>query len=163
MEYHHATSILVVEDEVTWQTILSSLCESAGYTVVATYDASDALHQSRRLRPPPILALVDLELLGSAPSYDGLRVLEDFCNQGIYTIVVSGHIDKAEESLVERPEVCALIQKYHFNQTGFCEDVFVATLRKAVAYAEAARRAEGQLPEQQARLHSLPFSSPLIP
>ena len=109
MESHNGyiSPILIVEDDLMWQTILTSFCESAGYAVVAAYDARDALQKSRRLHPPPLLALVDLELLSSAPQkppHDGMWVLADFAEQGIYTIVVSSHIH-TEDALLERPEV----------------------------------------------------------
>jgi len=158
----HRGPILLVEDDPTWQTILTSLCEGAGHVVVAAYDASAALHHSRRLSPPPVLALVDLELLSSAPqhpAYDGLQVLTAFRDQGIYTVVVSGNIPHAQESLVGRPEVYDLVDKYHFSKAGFGNNVFLATVHRAVAHAEADLRAEGQLPEQQAYLRSLSLPS----
>ena len=162
MEKQPAHTILIVDDEPEWQTNLKMLCQSAGYHVVMTSDGPGAIHQSQRLRPPPMLALVDLKLLSSAPQHSsleaGFEVLTAFREKGIYTLVVSGNIHLAPQSLVGRPEIYALVDKYHFYHQGFAEDVFMVTVHNAVAYAVAARWAEGQLPEQQTRLNSLPFS-----
>lgn len=160
MESQQAHSILIVEDDPIWQTNLQIVCEAAGYQVIVTTDASAALHQSERLQPPPLLALVDLELLSSAvqpsPYEDGFEVLTALRERGIYVVVVSGNIHHVRASLVGRPEICDLIDKHHFSQPGFAEGAFLTTLRNAIAFAEAAQRAEGQLPTQQARLYNTP-------
>jgi CheY-like chemotaxis protein len=150
-----------VEDEPVWQTLLRNWCAEAGCAVVQEWDATAALHRLPTLSPPPVLALVDLRLHptgGTAPHqvYDGLPLLTALSSRGIYTLVVSSHIPEIPEILLERPGVLDLITKGYVPP-----DAFVAKVRQAVAYATAARHAEGQLPEQQARLCDLPLSSRL--
>ncbi len=160
MESQPAPTILIVEDDPIWQTNLQILCEAAGYQVIVTPDASAALHQSELLQPPPLLALVDLELLSSAvqpsPYEDGFEVLTALREHGLYVVVVSGHIHEVRAALVGRPEIRALVDKDHFRRSGFAEGPFLTTLRTAIAFAEAAQRAEGQSPTQQARLYNTP-------
>lgn len=153
-----SNTILLVEDDPTWQSGLRMLCEEAGYTVVLAADATAARHQSRRLQPLPILALVDLELLNSVSqqTYEGLQLLADLRDRGIYSLVVSANIPHTARSFVGQPEVYDLVDKYHLAaHNAQAEEVFLEKIRAAVAYAEAARWADGQLPEQQGRLRRL--------
>ena len=153
MEHVLPSTILLVEDKLDWQNILMLLCEKAGYDVIQAFDANSARHQSLRWQSSLILALVDLELL--APG-DGLPILDDFRDQSLYTIVVSGKIEDAHQELEGRPEIIDLVDKRHFEAQGYTTEVFLPKLQDAVAYAIAARWADGQLPEQQERLWQLP-------
>lgn len=166
MRQYYSRTILVVEDDITWQTNLQILCESAGYHVVSAYDASEALLRSCRLDPAPVLALVDLELPSSTPqsAYDGFEVLTACRALGLYTIVVSAHLDKLRDILRDRPEVAAVVDKYRFRSSpDYATAVFIPTVHEAVAFAEAARRAEGQSPERQRRLAGWQFPPPCAP
>lgn len=61
-------SILVVEDEVSIQTIVRTYLESAGYTVQVVDNGPDALSQARQWHPD--LIVLDLNL----PGMDGMEV-----------------------------------------------------------------------------------------
>jgi CheY-like chemotaxis protein len=157
MEQKHHRTILLVEDELQWQTMLTELCAKAGYSVVQVFDANAALQQLESLSPSPVLAIVDLELYNSAPQqdYEGLQFLTILRNRGIYAIVVSGNIPLVRNSLMGRPEIYRLVDKAHFTDADFGDNIFIPWVRDALAYAEAALQAEGELPEQQARLRRL--------
>ena len=150
-------TILIVEDAPVWQHMLRSLLQQEGFNVVSAFDYSDALHQLQSLYPPPELAIVDLVFPSSQSqhAYDGLHILATLRAKGLYAIVLSGVLPGVVESLAGRPEVRDLIDKVHFTTQDFTEHFFLAKVRAAVAYAQAARRAEGKLLEQQNRLHSL--------
>jgi CheY-like chemotaxis protein len=163
-------TILLVDDEPKWQNIVKELCESAGYHMESAFNVTEALVQCQHLRPLPILALVDLHLPGWVPqnthvTFDGERLLVPFRNLGIYTVVLSSYLSEAEEALLaqQRPELLGVISKYNLSpevpsHEEFRDTIFPSKLHAFVAAAEAARRAEGQLPEQQERLRALPLS-----
>lgn len=158
MKYHDNQTILLVEDELPWQTMLAELCKTAGFSVVQVFDVHAALHQLQNVYPPPVLAIVDLKLQDSAPQqdYEGLRFLNDLCDRGVYMIIVSGYIYRVRDSLIGRPEIHQLVDKAHFTaDENFGNQVFIPWVRDAVAHAVAALQAEGQLPEQQERLRLL--------
>ncbi len=153
-------TILIVEDEHSWQNMLTDLCQHAGFKVTQVFDIRDALHQLQILPLRPSLAIIDLELRSSAPQqdYEGLQLLSALHDQGIYTIVVSGNIPFVGESLIGRPEIRDLVDKEHFRaDENYGTDVFIPMVRATVDHAEAALHAEGQLPEQQERLRRLSF------
>ena len=161
MEHLHKPTILLVEDERPWQTMLTTLCQAEGFRVVQAYDAIAALHHVQGTAPIPMLAIVDLELRSSASQQDyaGLQLLTALRDRGIYAIVVSGHIPSAQNALMGRPEIRRLVDKAHFSaDENFGHDVFIPWVCEAMAYAEAARHAEGQLPEQLVRLRRLSHS-----
>ena len=163
MQHEHNRTILLVEDDRDWQMMLTSLCQGAGFNVVQAFDANAARHLIQSASPLPVLAIVDLKLRNSAPQqdYEGLQLLTALRDRGIYAIIVSGNVPYVMDSLMERPEIRRLVDKEHFaTDGGFGSDVFMPWVCDAVAYAEAARHAEGQLPEQQNRLHLLPPPSP---
>lgn len=150
--------ILVVEDDRSWQTMLRGLCQDAGFQVEQVYDVPAAEHYLQGAVQQPILAIVDLRLRTSVPqqAYEGVRLLTRLRACGIYAMVVSGNIPYAQDMLAGRPEIRRLVDKAHFEaDTNFGRDVFVPWVQEAVAYAEAARHAEGQLPAQQACLRRL--------
>ncbi len=153
--------ILLVEDELPWQTMLTNFCQVAGFRVTQAFDAIAALHHLRGTEPLPTLAIIDLELRSSVlqQDYAGLQLLTALRDRGIYTIVVSGHIPNAQDVLMGRPEIRRLVDKAHFTaDENFGRDVFAPWVCEAMAYAEAAQHAEGQRPEQLARLHRLSWS-----
>jgi CheY-like chemotaxis protein len=160
----HINTILVVENESEWQRILTILCRSVGYHVVSAVDANEAFYYIIRLDPPPILALVDLHLPSSTPmsAYDGVEVLTACRDNGLYSIVVSSRMgDMGEEErdkIRGYPEVLAVVDKYHFHtNSDYANDFFIPRLQEAVAYAEAARHAEGQSPKRQECLRNCLF------
>lgn len=174
-------TILLVEDELQWQLMLTSLCREAGFQVVQVLDANAARHQLRSLVPQPILAIVDLKLNDSSfqgqpapweearhePSeFDGLQLLATLRDQGVYTMVISGNIYKVSDSLIGRPEILRLVDKAHFvsrrhdgsdDHGNFGSEFFIPWLHEATQHAEAALHAEGRCPDQQNRLRHLLF------
>lgn len=152
--------ILVVEDQSHWQLTLSSLLSRAGYETIAVFDERDLFVQLRDMKEIPILALVDLELLWSGYVSEedqlrqddrlagGKRVLDKLRSMGIYVIVLSAHVPKDETFFQERPEIRGVVDKMRFAESDF-ETFFLKKLETAVSYAEAARYAEGKMPDQQ--------------
>ena len=173
MTISYLHTILFIDDDLDWHNIAKELCKSAGYHMESAFTVTEALVQCQRLSPLPILALVDLHLSGFAPqnthvTFDGERLFVPFRNLGIYTVVLSSFLSEAEESLLaqQRPELLGVISKYNLSpevpsHEEFRNTIFPSKLHAFVATAEAARRAEGQLPEQQERLRALPL--PLFP
>jgi len=154
--------ILLVEDDLSWQVMLTNLCQAEGLRVTQAFDAIAAQLHIQGAEPLPFLAIVDLELRSSVAQQDyaGLHLLTSLRDRGIYAIVVSGHIPSAEDALMGRPEIRRLVDKAHFTANeNFGHDVFMPWVCEAMAYAEAAWHAEGQLPEQLARLRRL---SPIL-
>lgn len=153
--------ILLVEDDLAWQVMLSNLCQAEGFRVIQAFDAIAALLHIQDTSSLPMLAIVDLELRNSVSQQDyaGLYLLTSLRDRGIYAIVVSGHIPAAQDALMGRPEIQRLVDKAHFSANeNFGHDVFMPWVCEAMAYAEAARHAEGQLPEQLVRLRRLSHS-----
>lgn len=82
---------LVVEDDTSWQQILSEILVDAGLTVDVANNLEDALHILKFERHR--LAIVDLSLAGSDHhNYDGLRILEAVrrLDPGCQTILLTG-------------------------------------------------------------------------
>lgn len=159
-------TILVVDDELSWQTMLTDLCRSAGFQVVQAFDAQAACHQIDSSVSRPILAIVDLNLQSSAleQEYAGLQLLTTLRDRDMYTIVVSGNIPAVQDVLIGRAEIRQLVDKTHFAMAGaFGREVFLPWVREAAAYAQAARQAEGLLPEQQQRLQALDVPPDALP
>lgn len=150
-----AYSVIVVEDDTTWQVSLTSMLRRTGLEAISVFDYSDAINQLKQLKPRPILAIVDLRLPTSYNSQqmDGLRLLDLLHEAGIYAIVLSAYTGKHADLLAAHPVVRAVIDKVRFTDTGF-EDFFIERITQAVAYAEKDRYAEGQMPEQCRRLHN---------
>ncbi|HEX6307788.1 MAG TPA: response regulator [Longimicrobiales bacterium] len=88
--------VLVVDDEATVRTLISSTLREHGYRPVEATDGIEALQLTRELRPAAIV--LDIEL----PSLDGTTVLQSLRNHpetsGVPIIGMSGHdIDPADE------------------------------------------------------------------
>jgi CheY-like chemotaxis protein len=151
------TTILIVEDEPAWHEDLQRVFRSRGWHLLHAFDYSDALNQLQQCVPAPDLAIVDLKLPSSFPQplYDGLAVLTALRAKSVYAVVLSAVLREVAEAVAERPEVCDVVDKLRFSEAGFL-DYFLAKIDKALAYARACRRAEGQLREQHERLNSLP-------
>ncbi len=159
-------TILVVEDDLSWQTMLTDLCRSAGFQVVQAFDAQAACHQIDSSVSRPILAIVDLKLQSSAleQEYAGLQLLTTLRDRDMHTIVVSGNIPAVQDVLIGRAEIRHLVDKAHFaTAEAFGREVFLPWVREAVTYAQAARQAEGLLPEQQQRLQALDLPPDALP
>lgn len=158
MEETQQLPILVVEDDRSWQTMLRGLCQAAGFQVEQVFDVPAAEHYLQGVTQPPILAIVDLHLRTSASqqTYEGVRLLTRLRERGVYAMVVSANIPYAQDMLMGRPELRRLVDKAHFEaDPDFGRDIFVPWVHEAVAYATAARHAEGQLPAQQACVRAL--------
>lgn len=160
MDRTYLSTILLVEDDRAWQTMLTGYCQDAGFRVVQAFDVIAAKHHLQSTSKLPILAVVDLHLRNSIPAqeYEGLQFLNVLRDYGIYAIVVSGNIPKVQEALTGRPEIRHLVDKAHFDDQDFGTEVFMSWVREAMHYATTAQHAEGQAPEQQARMHRLESS-----
>src|SRR6266536_218700 len=68
--------VLLIEDEIVTQMVISRMVKSAGYLVETVIDAADALKALRTDRPNVILADVDLSSRASGPVLDGFNVID---------------------------------------------------------------------------------------
>jgi RNA polymerase sigma factor (sigma-70 family) len=114
---------LVVEDDASWQQILSEILSDMGLTVDAANNLEDAL---RILKSEPHrLAIVDLSLAGSDHhNYDGLRILEAVrrLDPGCQTILLTGFatVELAVSVLTEYGAF-TFLRKENFQRAQFRE------------------------------------------
>lgn len=130
MTYRQEARALVVEDDRSWQQILSEILADAGLTVdiAACLDAAMPLIRERAHR----LALVDLSLGGSDHhNQDGLRVLQALRQHdpACVTLLISGFatVEIAVSSLTEHGAFTCL-RKETFNRAEFA-----ALVRRALS------------------------------
>jgi DNA-binding NarL/FixJ family response regulator len=116
-----ATSVLLVEDDAGWRSILVELLQEAGHQVRACGGFGEALGCLRR--ETFRLAVIDLALArGSAPSdnRDGMRLLVSSRAAGIPTIVVSGAATPEEvETAYAEHGIYAYVEKQTFDRRAF--------------------------------------------
>ena len=83
--------ILVVEDEISIQTIVRTYLESSGYTVTVVDNGPDALTQAELLQPN--LVILDLNL----PGMDGMEVAARLReSSGVYILMLSARGEEAD-------------------------------------------------------------------
>ncbi|MBQ0825172.1 response regulator transcription factor [Streptomyces tagetis] len=75
-------TVLVVEDDASIRTLLTSALGAAGYTVASAADGQEAMFRAGATRPD--LIVLDVML----PDTDGFRVIRDLRAQGVYTPVL---------------------------------------------------------------------------
>jgi DNA-binding NarL/FixJ family response regulator len=114
-------TVLVVEDDAGWQSILTELLSEATHRVRVCGSFGEALGCLRREKYR--LAVVDLSLArASAPreNRDGLRLLASTSAAGIPTIVVSGAAtpDDVEQAYAEHA-IFAYLEKQTFDRRAF--------------------------------------------
>jgi DNA-binding NarL/FixJ family response regulator len=127
-------TVLVVEDDAGWQSILSELLEDAGYEVRSCSSYGEALGYLGRERYT--LAVVDLSLTGTplvsppievelTEAYlEGYRLLAKVKEAGIATIVVSGIVNpEAIEGAYADQGIFAYFEKQTFHRQAFMEAV----------------------------------------
>ncbi len=86
-----STHILVVEDEISIQTIVRTYLESSGYGVMVVDNGPDALKQARLLQPD--LVILDLNL----PGMDGMEVAARLREEsGVYILMLSARGEEAD-------------------------------------------------------------------
>jgi DNA-binding NarL/FixJ family response regulator len=114
---------IVVEDDSSWQQILSEILTDSGLSVDVTDNLEDALKILKA--EPHRLALVDLSLVGSDHhNEDGLRVLEAVrrLDPGCQTILLTGFatVELAGSVLTEYGAF-SFLRKESFNRSQFRE------------------------------------------
>ena len=83
--------ILVVEDEISIQTIVRTYLESAGYAVTVVDNGPEALSQAKLLRPD--LVILDLNL----PGMDGMEVAARLREESaVYILMLSARGEEAD-------------------------------------------------------------------
>ncbi len=135
---------LVIEDDASWQQILSEILSDAGLTVDVASNLEDAL---RILKSEPHrLAIVDLSLGGSDHhNFDGLRILEAVrrLDPGCQTILLTGFatVELAVSVLTEYGAF-TFLRKENFHRAQFRD-----LIGRALASAPAAENKHLQNPE----------------
>jgi RNA polymerase sigma factor (sigma-70 family) len=135
---------LVIEDDASWQQILSEILSDAGLTVDVASNLEDAL---RILKSEPHrLAIVDLSLAGSDHhNFDGLRILEAVrrLDPGCQTILLTGFatVELAVSVLTEYGAF-TFLRKENFHRAQFRD-----LIGRALASAPAAENKHVQNPE----------------
>jgi DNA-binding NarL/FixJ family response regulator len=119
-------TVLVVEDDAGWRSILSELLVDAGHEVQLCASFGDALGHLRRERFT--LAIVDLSLTegvawgqSSSPDHlEGYQLLASTKSAGIPTIVVSGvaSVDEIQRAYKEH-SIFAYLEKQAFDRSTF--------------------------------------------
>jgi DNA-binding NarL/FixJ family response regulator len=114
---------LVVEDDGSWQQILSEILGDAGLIVDLAGDMEQALHLLKT--EPHRIAILDLSLAGGDHhNYDGLRVLEAVrrLDPGCRTILLTGFatVELAVSVLTEHGAF-SFLRKENFHRTQFRE------------------------------------------
>jgi len=120
-------TILIVEDDAQWQSILKETLEDEGHdvTVVANYQYSRQALQEGSFD----LVLLDLELDRSSPTLEGKRLLNLVSRHhpGTPCIVVSGKGDtQTVRDAFKRYHVVDFITKEHFDIPAFVNTVQTA-------------------------------------
>lgn len=131
--------ILLVEDDQSWQDILSELLGESGFQVRVCRSFGEALGCLRRERYQ--LAVIDLNLSQASrgggggvtrpEDLEGYRLLLGFQGGGTPVIVLSGMTDPALiEQTFARPQVFAYLEKQSFHRKVFLRTVHEALQQK---------------------------------
>jgi RNA polymerase sigma factor (sigma-70 family) len=143
---------LVIEDDASWQQILSEILSDMGLIVDAASNLEDALKILKS--EPHRLAIVDLSLAGSDHhNYDGLRILEAVrrLDPGCQTILLTGFatVELAVSVLTEYGAF-TFLRKENFHRGQF-RDLIARALASAPSiensHAKPSEQAAGSLPE----------------
>ncbi len=129
-------SILVVEDDTSWQDILTELLDDSGFSVRTCSSFGEALGCLRRERYR--LAIMDLNLSRQIPgnltgrsrpeSLEGYRLLAGMQGAGTPVIILSGLTDPGLiEQAFTQEHVFAFLEKQAFNRR-----IFIQTVREAL-------------------------------
>jgi RNA polymerase sigma factor (sigma-70 family) len=135
---------LVIEDDTSWQQILSEILTDAGLIVDVASNLEEAL---RFLKSEPHrLAIVDLSLAGSDHhNFDGLRILEAVrrLDPGCQTILLTGFatVELAVSVLTEYGAF-TFLRKENFHRAQFRD-----LIGRALVSAPAAGNKSAQIPE----------------
>ena len=135
---------LVIEDDASWQQILSEILTDAGLSVDVASNLEDAL---RILKSEPHrLAIVDLSLAGSDHhNFDGLRILEAVrrLDPGCQTILLTGFatVELAVSVLTEYGAF-TFLRKENFHRAQFRD-----LIGRALASAPVTENITVQIPE----------------
>ena len=123
-------SVLVVEDDAGWRSILSELLSDAGYQVRLCNSYGEAVGCLRR--EPYLMAVVDLSLDSAlwSPSSDGRQALDGYevlkttKSHRVPTIVVSGVATTEEiERAYEAYGIAGYLEKQTFSRRAFLRSV----------------------------------------
>ncbi|GAP05944.1 response regulator containing a CheY-like receiver domain and an HTH DNA-binding domain [Anaerolinea thermolimosa] len=139
LKVNREARILLVEDDQSWQDILSELLGESGFQVRACRSFGEALGCLRRERYQ--LAIIDLSLshasggggIGATRPEDleGYRLLLGFQGGGTPVIVLSGMTDPVLiEQTFARPQVFAYLEKQSFHRKVFLRTVHEALQQK---------------------------------
>jgi DNA-binding NarL/FixJ family response regulator len=143
-------SVLVVEDDAGWRSILAELLSDEGYQVRLCNSYGEAVGCLRR--DTYHIAIVDLSLSGPAwdaacepePELDGYQLLGMAQAEGIPTIVVSG---VARQEGIERAygeyDLFAYLEKQSFDRRAFLQ-----TVTEARQAGEASRELDALTPRE---------------
>lgn len=126
---------LIVEDDISWQQILSEILSDLGLTIDVAGNLEDALQVLKS--DPHRLAIVDLSLAGGDHhNYDGLRVLEAVrrLDPGCQTILLTGFatVELAVSVLTEYGAF-TFLRKENFHRAQF-RDLVGRALASAPAH-----------------------------
>lgn len=134
----NSAKILLVEDEGVWRRRLQKILEREGYKVETAISYGEAL--GRLYRGSFNLIVTDLRLGPEEPprDFEGMALLEDACERGIPTIVVTGYpkVELARRAYKDF-DVEQFIEKHSFGAERFKETVrqaLMPTVPRAAAF-----------------------------
>jgi two-component system, cell cycle sensor histidine kinase and response regulator CckA len=110
-------SLLIVDDELSLRTLLSSALATKGYRTVTAANGLEAIDCLADLARPIDAVLLDLNMAG-ATGMEVLKVLRA-CRPDTRVLVISGHITPEVHSQLEEIGQTAIIQKpYTLDEVG---------------------------------------------
>ena len=139
---------LVIEDDASWQQILSEILTDIGLTVDVANNLEDALRLLKL--EPHRLAIVDLSLAGSDHhNYDGLRILEAVrrLDPGCQTILLTGFatVELAVSVLTEYGAF-TFLRKENFHRAQF-RDLIARALASAPVSENSSGKSSEPIPD----------------
>ena len=118
MAQARAAKVLIIDDDRTFTTMMSSLLQSAGYKPVVAFDAMQGFMFAQR--DPPALVLLDI----SMPAGGGMQLLDKLRHssktQSVPVVIVTGTGDARLEADARAKGAVAVVKK-PVDSKGFVE------------------------------------------
>ena len=122
-------SVLIVEDNLDWQTVLIELLKEEEFSIKTALSYCEA--RSKLGTDTFDLIIIDLRLGPEEDNRDGMALVKDACGKGIPAIVVTGYGTRDMVEKANRYDALAVIHKSAFE-----EEVFKQAVNKALTIAK---------------------------
>lgn len=149
--------ILIVENQKSWQDMLSGALRKAGFSVEQAFHHGEALAMLRHQEFD--LVIVDLNLPGTLHQarFEGEDILEALKAKGLFSIVVTGYATTDHNLELEDKYagygLYMVLDKLRFAEDEtFLNKGFPELVRRVLSEAERAKQADGLADDQLDRL-----------